>query len=113
MSKPRTHDARLGDAVKLSVVWRRSTKYWKPARWWSPGRAHFRFGPVVVAVPRRWWPAKKDGVRRCPMCRRTVWMEGPPNCWCDECRLSHRQIQSFLRDEPWWDEKLRRVLRHA
>ena len=42
--------------------------WWKPARWWCPDRCYLRF-IITISVPRRWWPAKYDGIRMCPYCK--------------------------------------------
>ena len=80
-----------------------------PARWWSPGHCHIRVAPFVLHIPRRWWPAKKDGVRKCANCGRRVWMEGPPMGWCYDCSYACRQLQHFFDAPTWWVQSIQKT----
>lgn len=71
---------------------------WKPARWWCPNNAYFRFAIVILTVPRKFYPHRKDGKRKCNCCGRIKWMLGPPNMWCEDCKLLHRQLSGMLGD---------------
>lgn len=81
-----------------------------PAVWWSPERTHVRVWPFLLTVPRRWWPNKEDGVRKCNNCGREVWMTGPPNMWCADCKLTNHQVQNLIGGPLWWSDEVRRVL---
>ena len=75
--------------------------WWKPARWWCPDRCYLRF-IITISVPRRWWPAKYDGIRMCPYCKERKWMTGSPNFVCPDCSRLMRQLQNMLNGPPWW-----------
>ncbi|MFH1186141.1 MAG: hypothetical protein V1755_14050 [Chloroflexota bacterium] len=91
----------------------RHARSWKPARWWCPDAAHFRFMTLCLAVPRRWWPHPDDGVKVCQNCKRERWMKGGSNMWCPDCALLYRQLTGLLGPEApcYWLDTVQRKLR--
>jgi hypothetical protein len=81
---------------------------WKPAVWWSPGQTHIRPVPgVTLTIPRRLWPARRDGYRVCYYCGETKWMEGGANMACYECARTLACMRNHVKGPPWWPERLR------
>lgn len=87
---------------------------WRPARWWSPQVTHLRPLPgVTINIPRRWWPGRKDGYRRCGFCGQVRWMEGPPNGACPECKRTLDCMETYMKGPPWWPDMVREAYQRA